>query len=51
MLVHDGAPSTDLASADGTPYGDMVAGADENIDAIISGHTHQAYVHDVTAPG
>uniref|UniRef100_UPI003B3B60F1 ExeM/NucH family extracellular endonuclease n=1 Tax=Pseudactinotalea sp. TaxID=1926260 RepID=UPI003B3B60F1 len=47
VLVHDGASSPDLASADGTPYGDLVAGADGNIDAIISGHTHQAYVHDV----
>jgi 5'-nucleotidase len=47
VLVHDGASTPDLASADGTPYGDLVAGADANIDAIISGHTHQAYVHDV----
>ncbi|MBZ2198231.1 ExeM/NucH family extracellular endonuclease [Occultella gossypii] len=47
VLVHDGAPSPDLASADGTPYGDLVAGADSNIDAILSGHTHTAYTHDV----
>ena len=47
VLVHDGAPTPDLSSADGTPYGELVAGADGNIDAIISGHTHQAYVHDV----
>ncbi|WP_277051238.1 ExeM/NucH family extracellular endonuclease [Ruania albidiflava] len=47
VLVHDGAPTPDLASADGTPFGDLVSGAEENIDAIISGHTHQAYVHDV----
>lgn len=47
VLVHDGAPGAELDSADGTPYGDMVAGADENIDAIISGHTHTAYLHDV----
>ncbi|UNX53705.1 ExeM/NucH family extracellular endonuclease [Georgenia sp. TF02-10] len=47
VLVHDGAPTPDLASADGTPFGDLVAGAHESIDAIISGHTHQAYVHDV----
>ncbi len=47
VLVHDGAPGTELDSADGTPYGDLVAGADPSIDAIISGHTHQVYLHDV----
>ncbi|HET8928878.1 MAG TPA: bifunctional UDP-sugar hydrolase/5'-nucleotidase [Microbacterium sp.] len=47
VLVHDGAPTPDLASADGTPYGELIASANDNIDAIISGHTHQAYVHDV----
>src|SRR5690606_36892901 len=47
VLVHDGAPTPDLADAAGTPYGDLVAEADANIDAIISGHTHQAYTHDV----
>ena len=47
VLAHDGAPTPDLSSADGTAFGDLVAGAGEEIDAIISGHTHQAYVHDV----
>src|SRR5690606_28947498 len=31
VLVHDGAPGPELSSADGTPFGDLVAGADENI--------------------
>ncbi|WP_127131589.1 ExeM/NucH family extracellular endonuclease [Georgenia sp. SYP-B2076] len=47
VLAHDGSATPDLAGAAGTAYGDLVAGADENIDAIISGHTHQAYVQDV----
>ena len=47
VLLHDGAATPDLASATGTPYGALVANADESIDAIISGHTHQMYTHDV----
>ena len=47
VLAHDGAPNEDLSSADGTPFGDLVDGASEDIDAIVSGHTHQTYVQDV----
>lgn len=47
VLVHDGAPTPDLASADGTAFAELVSGASDEIDAIISGHTHQAYVHNV----
>ena len=47
VLVHDGAASPDLASATGTGYGDLLANADENIDAIISGHTHQVYAQQL----
>lgn len=47
VLVHDGAPTPDLASADGTAFGELVSGASDEIDAIISGHTHQAYVQNV----
>ena len=47
VLVHDGAASPDLASATGTGYGDLLANADANIDAIISGHTHQVYAQQL----
>lgn len=43
VLAHDGAPGTDLASADGAPYGKLVDEAPASVDAIISGHTHQEY--------
>jgi 5'-nucleotidase len=46
MLVHEGAPSTDCASMDDNPssaFGEIVTGANDNIDAIISGHTHLPY--------
>ena len=46
LLTHDGAPNEDLSSADGTPFGDLMTGASDQIDAIISGHTHQTYVQD-----
>ncbi len=47
MLVHEGASSTTLASATdpSTPFGEIVLGADDDIDAIVSGHTHLAYNH------
>ncbi len=47
VLVHDGAPSPDLSSADGTPYGDLIANVDDDVSAIISGHTHQPYAVQV----
>ncbi|MBZ5740368.1 bifunctional metallophosphatase/5'-nucleotidase [Nocardioides mangrovi] len=46
MLVHEGAPSTDCAAMDDDPtsdFGSIVTGVDDNVDAIISGHTHLAY--------
>ena len=52
LLVHEGATTTDIASAtDDSPFGKIVTGADENIDAIISGHTHLAYDHEIPIPG
>lgn len=47
VLVHDGAANPDLASADGTAFGELVAGASDDITAIISGHTHEAYINNV----
>ncbi|MEJ7831754.1 MAG: ExeM/NucH family extracellular endonuclease [Nocardioides sp.] len=46
LLVHEGAPSTDCATMDDDPtsdFGGIIAGVDDNIDAIVSGHTHLEY--------
>ncbi len=48
MLVHEGAatPSYDSVTDDST-FAQIVAGASPDIDAIVSGHTHLAYNHQV----
>ncbi|MDH6182559.1 2',3'-cyclic-nucleotide 2'-phosphodiesterase (5'-nucleotidase family)/putative cell wall-binding protein [Microbacteriaceae bacterium SG_E_30_P1] len=52
LLVHEGAATTNIASAtDDSPFGRIVTGANANVDAIISGHTHLAYNHTVPIPG
>jgi 5'-nucleotidase len=52
LLVHEGAATTDIASStDESSFGQIVTGANANIDAIISGHTHLAYDHEVPIPG
>lgn len=46
LLVHEGAPTTDCAAMDDDPasdFGSIVTGVDDNVDAIVSGHTHLAY--------
>ena len=46
LLVHEGAASTDCATMDDDPtsdFGSIISGVDENVDAIVSGHTHLAY--------
>jgi 5'-nucleotidase len=47
LLVHEGAPSsscTDIAALGaGTDFGSIVQGVNDNVDAIVSGHTHLAY--------
>jgi predicted extracellular nuclease/2',3'-cyclic-nucleotide 2'-phosphodiesterase (5'-nucleotidase family) len=47
LLVHEGAADTSLASATdpSSRFGKIVLGANKNIDAIVSGHTHLAYNH------
>ena len=47
ILVHEGLPSTSPDSASGLPFGDLIENAHPEIDAIMSGHTHQSYVHDL----
>ena len=47
-LVHEGAATTAYSSVtDGSTFAQIVAGANENVDAIVSGHTHLAYNHKV----
>ena len=52
LLVHEGAPTEDYASAvsNDNAFGRIVNGVDSNIDAIVSGHTHLAYNHSVPVP-
>ena len=47
MLVHEGAATTAIESATdpNSPFGEIVLNANDNIDAIVSGHTHLAYNH------
>jgi 5'-nucleotidase len=53
LLVHEGAATTDISSATdpNSDFGKIVDGADDNIDAIISGHTHLSYNHSIPVPG
>ena len=46
MLVHEGAPNTNCATMDDDPasdFGSIINGVNDNVDAIVSGHTHLAY--------
>lgn len=46
LLVHEGAANTDCATMDDDPtsdFGSIITGVDDNVDAIVSGHTHLAY--------
>ncbi|WP_350349015.1 bifunctional UDP-sugar hydrolase/5'-nucleotidase [Agromyces sp. G08B096] len=47
LLVHEGAATTSIASATdpASAFGQIVLGASDDIDAIVSGHTHLAYNH------
>ncbi len=49
LLVHEGAATTSYASATDptSDFGKIVNGVDEDVDAIVSGHTHLAYNHEV----
>jgi len=45
LLVHEGAPTTDCAVGNdpATTWGNIVQNTSDDVDAIISGHTHLAY--------
>lgn len=48
LLVHEGAATADKASVtDGSVFGQIVAGVDPEVDAIVSAHTHLPYNHVV----
>ncbi len=48
LLVHEGAATTNIASAtDDSAFGRIVAGVNANVNAIVSGHTHLAYNHNI----
>ncbi|MET4780323.1 5'-nucleotidase C-terminal domain-containing protein [Glaciihabitans sp. UYNi722] len=52
LTVHEGAADATLAAATGdSAFGKIVNGLDANVDAIVSGHTHQAYNHEIAIPG
>ena len=54
LLVHEGAAGTDCATMDDDPtsdFGTIITGVDDNIDAIVSGHTHLAYDCSFSVPG
>lgn len=46
LLVHEGASSVELSSiTPDSPLGEIVYGVDEDVNAIVSAHTHLAYNH------
>ncbi|WP_157008161.1 5'-nucleotidase C-terminal domain-containing protein [Agromyces laixinhei] len=47
LLVHEGATTTEIESATdpASAFGQIVLGVDDDVDAIVSGHTHLAYNH------
>ena len=48
LLVHEGAATRDIASAtDDSAFGRIVKGVDSDVNAIISGHTHLSYNHNI----
>ncbi|WP_309648050.1 5'-nucleotidase C-terminal domain-containing protein [Nocardioides sp.] len=54
LLVHEGAPTTDCATIASDPasaFGSIVTGVNDNVDAIVSGHTHLAYDCKVPVAG
>jgi len=52
-LIHEGAPTTAYASAvdPANDFGEFVTSLSDDVDAVISGHTHLAYDHAVPVPG
>ena len=52
LLVHEGAATTTLESAtDDSAFGQIVTDVSPKVDAIVSGHTHLGYDHEVEVAG
>lgn len=54
LLVHEGSGTTNCDTMDDNPtsnFGQIIAGVNDNVDAIISGHTHLAYNCEFEVPG
>ncbi|MCW4385468.1 ExeM/NucH family extracellular endonuclease [Salinibacterium sp. SYSU T00001] len=52
LLVHEGAATADISSlTDDSAFGEIVTGVSPEIAAILSGHTHLEYAHEVEVPG
>jgi predicted extracellular nuclease/2',3'-cyclic-nucleotide 2'-phosphodiesterase (5'-nucleotidase family) len=53
LLVHEGSPSTTCSTMTdaSTAWGNIVTGVNDNVDAIVSGHTHLAYNCKFTVDG
>jgi 5'-nucleotidase len=51
LLMHEGATTSDLSSAtDDSVFGKINKGVDASVDAIVAGHTHVVFDHDVAVP-
>lgn len=52
VLTHNGSESTTCGTiaAEKTTYGELIRGASEQVDAIVSGHTHQPYNCEIAGP-
>ncbi|MGP5263025.1 bifunctional metallophosphatase/5'-nucleotidase, partial [Glutamicibacter arilaitensis] len=52
LLTHNGSESADCSTiaSETTSYGELVREADAQIDAIVSGHTHQSYDCQIAGP-
>ncbi|MCT9819733.1 choice-of-anchor I family protein [Microbacterium sp. W1N] len=52
LLTHEG-PATgscDAVAGDTTVFGDLIRGASAEVDAIVTGHTHQSFACEVAGP-
>ncbi|MGK2874925.1 MAG: ExeM/NucH family extracellular endonuclease [Nocardioides sp.] len=53
LLLHEGSPTTDCSTMQTTDSGfaTILAGLDDNIDTVVSGHTHLKYACEFEVPG
>ncbi|WP_024286005.1 ExeM/NucH family extracellular endonuclease [Cellulomonas sp. KRMCY2] len=52
VLVHEGPATSAIADSTGdSVFGQIVAGLDAQVDVVYSGHTHQAFIHQIPVVG